>query len=58
MEKARSITMENVDKEVFFYKYCPTCKHINVSPDEDPCNECLTNGKNINSHKPVNWEAV
>ena len=50
--------MENIDKEVFFYKYCPTCEHKNVPPDEDPCNECLTNGKNINSHKPVNWEAM
>ena len=36
-------------KEVFFDKWCPTCKHIDKSESEDPCWDCLGQGWNINS---------
>jgi hypothetical protein len=49
--------IEDVTKEVYFHEYCPTCKHKKKRAAEDPCNECLTYPSNINSHKPVNWEA-
>lgn len=45
--------MEIIDKEVFFDKYCPKCKHYKTKDYEDPCNECLNNPINANSHKPV-----
>lgn len=46
------------NKEVFFQKYCPTCKHEAESEFdvESPCYECLDNPVNQDSHKPVNWE--
>ena len=43
--------------EVYFDKYCKTCKHCKKGENEDPCDECLAVPMNANSHKPVNWEA-
>lgn len=48
--------MDEPYKEVYFDQYCKTCKHKDVSDVEDPCDECLSNPINLNSHKPVNWE--
>lgn len=48
--------MQTETKEVYFNIYCKTCVHQALAEHEDPCNECLTNGTNINSHKPVNYE--
>ena len=43
-------------KEVYFDKHCKTCKHSKKNEKEDPCNECLEEPMNQNSHKPVHWE--
>lgn len=48
--------MENNNKEVYFDKYCRNCTHESKKDFEDPCNDCLDNPSNINSHKPVNYE--
>lgn len=48
--------MNNIEKEVYFYKYCKTCKYAKLKSDEEPCNECLTNPTNTYSHKPVNYK--
>lgn len=48
--------MELIDKEVYFYEYCQTCKHLDVDEHEDPCDECLHNPSNQYSHTPVKWE--
>lgn len=48
--------MDETYKEVYFDQYCKTCKYENLNDAEDPCNECLDNFANLNSHKPVNWE--
>jgi hypothetical protein len=48
--------MQTETKIVYFDKYCPVCKYQTLNKTEDPCNECLTNPSNINSHKPVNFE--
>lgn len=45
-----------MNKIVNFDIYCKTCKHKGVLETEDPCNECLTNPANEDSHKPVNYE--
>lgn len=48
--------MENIYKEVYFDKYCNTCKY-EKSPETDyPCDECLNNSENLYSHKPVKWK--
>lgn len=47
---------EDTLQEVYFHEYCPTCKHKKKGAAEDPCNECLENPANVNSHKPVKWE--
>lgn len=45
------------EQEVYFHEYCKTCKHENVSEADEPCEECLENATNTESHKPVRWEA-
>lgn len=51
--------MEDNYKEVYFGQYCQTCKH--EADDENdtssPCYDCLHEPVNLQSHKPVNWEA-
>ena len=43
-------------KEVYFDKYCETCKFKERREDEDPCDECLAETVNLYSHKPVYWK--
>lgn len=47
---------ESKQKEVYFGSYCPVCKHKDLPESEEPCNECLANPSNIDSHRPVKWE--
>lgn len=47
---------DNEYKIVFFHEYCSTCKHCEELESDKPCNECMTNPVNLNSHKPVKWE--
>ena len=47
--------MEDAYKEVYFNQYCGTCKHWDVNPKEDPCDDCLGHPVNLYSHKPVHW---
>lgn len=44
-------------KEVYFEEYCHKCKHEKLKESEDPCFECLSEVTNLNSHKPVKFEA-
>lgn len=44
-------------KEVYFDKYCETCKHREKAEADDPCDECLAEPVNVYSHKPIKWEA-
>lgn len=46
----------NAYKEVYYDRYCSTCKHKNVPEADDPCDECLTEPVNLYSHKPVKYE--
>jgi len=48
--------MEENVKEVDFRVYCPVCKHYELEETKDPCNECLAQGWNIESHKPIHFE--
>lgn len=48
--------MELINKEVYFDKYCGKCIHKDIPETEDPCNECLTQPSNENSHKPINFK--
>ena len=49
--------MQTKTKIVEFFIYCKQCKNHPVNETEDPCNECLTTPVNIESHKPINFEA-
>ena len=53
----KGVTMEQEYKEVYFDKYCKSCKHWSEKDTDEPCNECLSNPSNSYSHKPINWEA-
>ena len=44
-------------KEVDFKQYCKICKHWEKDVSEDPCFDCLAEPANLNSHKPVKFEA-
>ena len=46
----------NIDKEVYFDKYCKTCEHEKLKETDHPCDACLTETVNTYSHKPVCWE--
>lgn len=48
--------MKNNTKEVYFHKYCPLCAYYDLSESEDPCWDCLENGANYSSHKPVKYK--
>lgn len=48
--------MEDIYKEVYFNKYCVSCKYEKLTEKDDPCHECLNNPENLYSHKPVNWK--
>lgn len=46
--------MDNL-KIVDFMKWCHKCKDHDTPEVEDPCNECLAQGWNVDSTKPINW---
>lgn len=46
----------NEEKEVYFDQYCKSCKYHGLEESKDPCNDCLTEPSNTNSHKPMNYE--
>lgn len=48
--------MEYKYKFVEYSEYCHTCKNYTTSAIEDPCDECLNNPVNLNSHKPIKYE--
>lgn len=43
-------------KEVHFEEYCNKCKHYEKTEAEDPCWDCLNQGWNTDSHKPILFE--
>lgn len=45
--------MANNKKEVDFNTWCPKCIFYDQDEESDECNDCLTWGYNIDSHKPV-----
>lgn len=48
--------METRTKEVFYDIYCKKCKYYELEPYKSPCNECLAEPYNMDSHKPVNFK--
>ena len=42
--------------EVRYDIYCPGCIHLNKKETEDPCNECLNQGWNTDSRKPIHFQ--
>lgn len=48
---------EQHTKEVYFHEWCPKCQYRKISekdmlPD-DPCWDCLNQGFDIDSHRPI-----
>ena len=46
----------NDPREVNFEEYCKKCKYKDTEETDDPCNECLNQGFNIDSKKPINFK--
>ena len=47
---------EIIEREVDYFKWCSSCKHLMKKGTEDPCNDCLSQFKNTNTDKPVYYE--
>ena len=45
--------MDTDTKFVWFADYCSRCEHKDLPESELPCDECLAEPVNLNSHKPV-----
>lgn len=43
-------------KEVHFHEYCKSCKHKDLKEHDEPCDECMSEFINLNTHRPVNYE--
>lgn len=43
-------------KEVYFNEYCKKCKNRAVKNTDEPCDECLSEPINLNTHRPVKYE--
>ena len=43
-------------KEVYFGEYCHLCKFYDYPEKDDPCDLCLGNPSNEDSHKPLYFE--
>lgn len=43
-------------KEVYFHEYCKKCRYVKTKGNEEPCNECLGEPLNLNTHRPVKYE--
>ena len=48
--------MEEAYKEVYYDKYCPSCKYEHCQETDDPYYDCMSEPVNLYSHKPVRWE--
>lgn len=44
------------EKEVRFDQYCQTCAHRQTKETDKPCSECLEQGFNLYSRKPVMYK--
>lgn len=42
-----------MNKMVYFDQYCKTCKDKDTKESKDPCNECLSNPFNDDTHEPI-----
>lgn len=43
-------------REVNYHKFCSTCENAKKSENDDPCFDCLTQGWNYHSEKPINYK--
>lgn len=41
------------EKEAYFYLYCPRCAYSSLSESADPCDDCLAQPVNEDSHRPL-----
>lgn len=42
-----------MEKLVQYDKFCEKCKHFKTDEVDEPCDECLAEPTNDDSHKPV-----
>lgn len=47
---------ESKEKIVHYHLYCHKCEYWSSPEIEDPCDECLRECTNIDSHKPINFK--
>lgn len=52
LNRKRGTKMNNT-KEVRFDQWCPKCEHYDKNATDLPCNDCLAQGWNVDSTKPI-----
>ena len=58
LQKKGRYTVLSRTKEVDFHKYCPKCEHFKEDEFDAKsiCYDCLAEGHNVDSHKPVSFK--
>lgn len=41
------------EKEVYFERYCPLCIYSSYPETVEPCDDCIAQSVNEDSHKPL-----
>lgn len=49
---------ENHEQEVYFWMYCPKCKWHDIHGNDEPCDECIAEFTNFESHRPVYFKSA
>jgi hypothetical protein len=44
------------EQEVRFDRWCKKCEHENKKESKDPCNDCLAQGWNEGTTKPIHFK--
>lgn len=44
-----------VYKEVYFDKYCKSCVYTKLKETDSPCDECMCEPINLDTHRPVKY---
>jgi hypothetical protein len=56
MKGVDKMAEENNTKEVYFSEWCNKCKHAKDEEWKDPCNTCLAEPYNYDTHRPTKYE--
>lgn len=48
--------MRDNHEHIVNFAYCKFCEHKGKKESQDPCDDCLENSVNVESHRPVHFK--